>query len=336
MTITIGNDPETATLPDRIRHFPFPYTGDNYRYSANVEPARKVVETEAGAWGGTVVDVDEFYVSDLKLREEVLQRDPSRIATLPNMRPAVWDAITYLLPEIAESSPTTMSFQRDGDKCRWRNDLLNLDIEFTIGDDASLPTGDPLHFLGSQVQADLVFLDQRDKALWLDAGVVTFAADWSVGFDVGMNFTEIHSPVPRVNEEKIISRAEHFLMSLQPGEAFRRTNWTMSIDRRLDTSTETYPNWAGDRGTIALDPALPERVHLRVEVQHLIRLPHSGAILFPIRTYLLPLTDIAKVPVWRKRMGEVLAELPEDMAEYKGIIRYRKAASDWLLSGQAG
>lgn len=77
----------------------------------------------------------------------------------------MWDAITYLLPEIAESSPTTMSFQRDGDKCRWRNDLLNLDIEFTVGDDASLPTGDPLHFLGSQVQADLVFLDQRDKAL---------------------------------------------------------------------------------------------------------------------------------------------------------------------------
>jgi hypothetical protein len=30
-------------------------------------------------------------------------------------------------------------------------------------------------------------------------------------------------------------------------------------------------------------------------------------------------------------MGHVLAELPDDMAAYKGIIRYRKAASDWLL-----
>ena len=58
MTITIDNDLDAATLADRIRRFPFPYTSDNYRYSANVEPARKVVETDAGAWGGTVVDVD--------------------------------------------------------------------------------------------------------------------------------------------------------------------------------------------------------------------------------------------------------------------------------------
>lgn len=332
MSITIGNDPDTATLPDRISRFPFPYSGDNYRYSANVEAARKVVKTEAGAWGGTVVDVDEFYLSDLLLRDEVLDRDPSRIHVLPHMRPAVWDAITTLLPGMAEDNPATMSFHREGDSCRWRNTLQNLDIQFTVGDDESLPMG-PLRFLGSQIQDDIVFLDQRDKALWLDAGVVTFAADWSIGFDVGMNFTEIHHPVPRVNEEKIVSRAHHFLMSLQPGESYRRTNWTMTIDRRLDTSTETYPNWASDRSTIALDPALPNRVHLRVEVQHLIRLPHSGAVLFLIRSYLLPLSDIAKVPIWRKRMGEVLAELPEDLAEYKGIIRYRKAVSDWLLSG---
>ncbi|WP_082945135.1 DUF3445 domain-containing protein [Mycobacterium sp. 852013-50091_SCH5140682] len=333
MTITFDSDLDTATLPDRIRRFPFPYTGDKYRYSANVEPSRKLTETEAGGWGTTVVDVDEFYVEDLKLRAEVLQRDPSRINALPHMRPAVWDAITTLLPEMAEDNPDKMSWQRDGDHVRWRNTLLNLDIEFTIGDDASLPTGDPLDFLGSQIQDDIVFLEQRDKALWLDAGVVTFAADWSIGFDVGMSFTEIHGPVPRVKEEKIISRAQHFLMSLQPGESYRRTNWTMTIDRRLDTSTETYPNWAADRSTISTDPALPERVHLRVEVQQLIRLPRSGSILFLIRTYLLPLTDIAKVPAWRKRAGEVLAELPDDMAEYKGIIRYRKAASDWLLSG---
>jgi hypothetical protein len=64
----------------------------------------------------------------------------------------------------------------------------------------------------------------------------------------------------------------------------------------------------------------------------MIRLPHSGAVLFMIRSYLLPLRDIARVPVWRENMGRVLAELPDDMAEYKGIIHYRKAASDWLLA----
>lgn len=123
-------------------------------------------------------------------------------------------------------------------------------------------------------------------------------------------------------------------MRLQPGEKYRRTNWTMTVDRRLDTSTETYPQWAGDRSTVAADPDLPDRLHLRVEVQHLIRLPHSGAVLFLVRTHLLSLTDIALVPAWRERLGRVLAELPEDMAGYKGISRYRHAASAWLLAGR--
>lgn len=332
MSTTINDiNQDSAVLPERIRRFPFPFYADSYRYSANVEPARKEVETEVGAWGSTLLDVDEHYLNDLKERDGVLQRDPSRLAVLPNMRPAVWDAITTLLPAMAEDYPDTMSFQRQGDLCRWKNGLQDLEVEFTIGDDTSLPM-DPLRFLGSQIQDDIVFLDKREKALWLDAGLVTFAADWSIGFDVGMKFMEVHVPVPRVLEERVTTRAEAFLLNLQPGEQFRRTNWTMTVDRRLDTSTETYPNWAADRSAIVDDPDLPDRLHLRVEVQHMLCLPHTGTVLFLIRSYLLPLTDIAKVPAWRERLGHVLAELPEDMAEYKGIIRYRQAASDWLLA----
>ncbi|WP_258064650.1 DUF3445 domain-containing protein [Arthrobacter sp. ZGTC131] len=224
-----------------------------------------------------------------------------------------------------------MFFHREGNACRWQNTLQGLDLDFTFGDDGSLPMG-PLRFLGSQIQDDIAVLDQHEDALWLDAGLVTFAADWSFGFDVGMKFLEVHGPVPRVHEEQIIARAQQFLMRLQPGEKYRRTNWTMTVDRRLDTSTETYPEWARDRATVAEDPALPDRLHLRVEVQHLIRLPRPGAVLFLVRTHLLPLSDIARVPAWRERLGHVLAELPEDMAEYKGISRYRNAASAWLLA----
>lgn len=332
MSISIDQAPGTAVLPDRISRFPFPFIADTYRYSANVEPAHKTVQTPAGSWGGPLLDIDEHYLPDVRERDKVLDRDPSRLQVLPHMRPAVWDAVSTLLAALAKENPDTMSFHREGNLCRWRNALQDLEVQFTIGDDDSLPMG-PLRFLGSQIQDDMVLLDQREDALWLDAGLVTFAADWSLGFDVGMKFLEIHHPVPRIKEEQIISRAEQFLMRLQPGEQYRRTNWTMTVDRRLDTSTETYPDWAQDRSLIAEDPALPDRLHLRVEVQHLVRLPHSGALLFLVRTYLLPLSDIAQVPAWRENMGRVLAELPDDMAEYKGIARYRKAASDWLLAG---
>ncbi|MFK4299313.1 hypothetical protein ABH924_004494 [Arthrobacter sp. GAS37] len=321
-----------STLTPSVRRFPFPFREDSYRYSTNVEPAPQFVPTDAGGWGDRLIEIDPHYRSELEERAAILDRDPSRIAMLAHMGPAVWDTITTLLPVLAADYPDVMSFTREGRRCHWRNDLLGLDSDFVIGDASTLPM-EPLRFIASQIQDDIALLDQREGALWLDAGVITFAADWSLGFDVGMRFLEVHGPVPRVHEEQIITRAQQFLMRLQPGEKYRRTNWTMTVDRRLDTSTETYPEWGPDRLEVVDDPELPKRLHLRVEVQHLIRLPQSGAILFLVRTHMISLAEISAVPAWRQRLGRVLAELPEDMADYKGISRYRDAAASWLLGG---
>jgi hypothetical protein len=312
--------------------FPFPFPADSYRYSTNVEPARRRVATAAGSWGEQVIDVDAEYGAELALRREVLDRDPSRCQQLPHMRVAGWDALTTLLPELAAARPDAMSLDRDGDRWTWRNGLLGTTTTFTVGDDDSVPGG-PLRFLGSQVQEDVVLLDQREGSLWADAGLVTSAADWSMGFDVGMRFLEVHGPVPRVHEAGVVQRAEQFLMRLQPGQEFRRTNWTMTVDRRLDSSTETYAEWARDRRLVVTDPALPDRLHLRVEVQHLIRLGVSNAVCFLIRTHLLSLRELGTVPQWRHRLAAVLTELPDDMAEYKGLTRYRGAAATWLSAG---
>ncbi len=200
-----------------------------------------------------------------------------------------------------------------------------------IGDEQTLPA-EPLAYIASQVQDDIVLLDQRDGDLFADAGVVTFAADWSFGFDVGMTFLEIHGPVPRLRESGVITRAREFLMRLQPGETYRRTNWSMTVGRRLDVSTERSHEWGPDRTRIATvgDEDFGRLVHLRVEVQHLIRLPESGSICFLIRTYMLPLADIATVEPWRQRAATVLAELPDDIADYKGITAYRDRVVAWL------
>ncbi|MFC4002473.1 DUF3445 domain-containing protein [Prauserella oleivorans] len=322
-----------TALPARIAQFPFPFRADTYRYSTNVEPARVPVSTEAGEWGAAILHIDEHYKSELDERARILRGDPSRLDVLPHMRPACWDALLTCLRELAAQYPDVFSLQEDGADLVWRNDLLGVTQRFREGDDESLPGG-PLGFLGSQIQDDVVVLDQREGSLWADAGLVTFAADWSLRFDVGMRFLEVHGPVPRIHEEGVITRAEKFLMRLQPGQEYRRTNWTMSVGRRLDQSTELYPEWGRDRRIVAELPGdeLARQLHLRVEVQHLIRLGDSGALLFLIRTYLLSLAELAQVPQWRRRFGAVLAELPEDMADYKGLTRFRRRAADWLLA----
>ncbi|MEO5875279.1 MAG: DUF3445 domain-containing protein, partial [Streptosporangiaceae bacterium] len=312
----------TGTGSVNLARFPFPLTADVYRYSTNVEPARVFTETATGGWGDRVIDVDEHYRPELALRSRILARDPSRCTVLPHMRPAAWDALILILHELVVSCPEHMELRRDGSRWHWKNGLLGVEQSFVFGDEASLPC-DPLTFAGGQAQEDLVLLDQREGTLWADAGLVTFAADWSLNFVIGMPFLEIHGPVPRIREERVITRAEQFLLRLQAGADYRRTNWSMTVDRRLDTSTENSPEWARER-RLAVAAGQQDRLHLRVEVQHLIRLAGSGAILFLIRTYLAPLTEVARIPQWRHRFGRVLAELPQDMAEYKGLVRYRE------------
>lgn len=319
------------STPDLIHTFPFPFAADTYRYSTNVEPAGSTVATPVGRWGERVVDIDSEYEHELAERAAILANDPTRSAVLPHMRPACWDAMLTLMRELASGYPDSMSLRRQGIGWRWRNDKLGIEQDFIFGDDATLPA-EPLAYIAGQVQEDIVLLDQRDGDLFGDAGVVTFAADWSFGFDVGMTFLEIHGPVPRLRATGVITRAREFLMRLQPGETYRRTNWTLTIGRRLDVSTELYHEWGPDRTMIhgVSDEAFGRLVHLRVEVQHLIRLPESASICFLIRTYMLPLADIAAVEAWRVRTAAVLAELPEDIADYKGIIGYRDRAVQWL------
>ena len=323
----------SATVDPRlVERFPYPFVDDRYRYSTNVEPAGQGVPTAAGRWGDAVVDVDPEYRHELAERAAILAMDPGRHAVLPHMRQAAWDAMFTLMRELAAAQPESMRLTAlpDG-RWHWQNDLLEFDQTFVYGDEATLPC-EPLLYICGQVQEDVVLLDQRDEQLFADAGVVTFAADWSFGFDVGMSFLEIHGPVPRVRREGVITRAHEFIKRLQPHAPYRRTNWTLTIGRRLDVSTERYHEWGPDREMIQHvdDETFGRLVHLRVEVQHLIRLADSGAIMFLIRTYMLPLEEVAGVEPWRRRTAEVLAELPADIADYKGIIKYRDRAARWL------
>lgn len=315
-----------------LERFPFPFTAERYRYSANIEPASAPSRTLIGAYGHHLVDADRHYVEDLAERNLILTSDPTRYAALPHMRVASWDALVTLLDELAAADPTTFSLTRSNDgTLTWRNGLLGLERTFHYGDEESLGEP-PLVFAGRNIQEDVVLLDQRDHSLFVDAGIVTFAADWSFGFDVGMSYPEIHGPVPRVHAEGIVDRAHQFLKQLRPGDAYRRTNWTLTVDGRLDTSTERYDEWGLDRRSLHDGPVedVGHRLHLRVELQHMVRLRRSGAVMFLIRTYLLPFEAIATVPEWGSRLLDVLVELPDDIADYKGLALTRGPAIAWL------
>ncbi len=325
--------PKALTGPT-LERFPFPFEADRYMYSVNVEEAEQPHSNGVGDWGRHIYDIDEHYLVEVAERARILEADPARCQVLGHMRRAAWDVVEHATTALARDYPSHFTLRRDRDRCLWTNGLAGIEQAFTLGDDASLPR-EPFEWITRQLQEDIELLDQRNDDLFFDAGILTFGADWSLDFDLGMRFLDVHGPVPRVHEMGVLPRARMFLMRLPPGRPYRRTNWTMTVDRRLDTGTEVYPEWGPARASLRYEE-IGERLHLRVEVQHFVRLPRSNAIMFPIHTYLASLDRICEVPAWSRRLERVLAQLPDDLVDYKGLARYRDMAVAWLAERNAG
>lgn len=327
---TFRDDFVYSNSQQAIRRFPFPFADDTFMYSVNIEPH---LPGPPGSCCEFPIDIDEHYIAECRERAICLETTTDRYLALPHMLPAQWDVLELIMTSLARDYPEHFQLDRRGADWHWVNRPLELEQSFQFGNPATLPC-EPLEFITRQAQGDWCVLDQREGGLWLDAGMVTTQADWSLNFDLGMNFFEWHGPVPLAHELGVFDRALKFLMGLQLGHPVRRLNWTMTVNPRLDTSPEQYPHWGPDRIGVTAENA-GRLLHLRVELQALWRLPRSNGIVFSIRCYLMSLEELVTVPAWGRRMHSVLKNLHPALVDYKGLSRYRDAAVAWL-GGRSG
>ncbi len=322
---TFRDDYSFSNSPEAIKRFPFPFDKDSYMYAVNMEPHAPV---RPGSVYDVSFDVDEHYVSEMRDRALVLADDPLRCQSLPHMTLAGWDLLELIMVEKAKDYPDLFELHRDGDNWHWINKPMGIEERFTFGDETTLPYG-PMEYITRQAQGDFCVLDQREGNLWMDAGMVTTQADWSLDFDIGMNFFEWHAPVPLAHEMGIFQRALKFLTAVQIGAPARRLNWTMTVNPLLDTSPENYHKWGIQKTTLTKEN-IGAKQHLRVELQTFWRLPRSNALVFPIRCYLISLQDLVTQPKWGRRLHRVIRDLPEELATYKGFIANRPAILEYL------
>lgn len=322
---TFRGDYTYRNSPHAIRNFPFPFHQDQYMYSVNMEPHTKGAPDSAFE---NAFHIDEHYVAEMRDRAITLERDPGRCVSLPHMMDAEWDTLELIMESLSRDYPDLFALTKDGERWHWVNKPLGIEQSFTFGDAATLPCP-PFEYITRQCQGDFVIMDQRDNNLFADSGMITSQADWSLMFDAGMSFMEWHGPVPLAHELGVFERALKYLLMLQQSRPVRRLNWTMTINPRLDTSPETYPEWGPDRASVTPDN-VGDKVHLRVELQALFRLPRSNGMLFSIRGYLASMNELATYPRWAKRLHRVLSTLPNELAEYKGLVRYKPATIEFL------
>ncbi|UAL47336.1 DUF3445 domain-containing protein [Sutcliffiella horikoshii] len=299
-------------LTEEMKRFPYPFKGDTYRYSNN-----STLLTPPSS-----IDITEGYLKEIQLKRSLLSEHHSRcFQSFPHTNKAQWEALELVMTDLATYFPKNFSFKREGHNHIFINHLLQEEFEFKMGDETTLPN-EPLDFIGRHVQEDLILMMQRDGDLYLDAGQLCFPANWSLAFNHGMSFKNIHFPIPGFKEEGLDERILQFLLRLEVGNPWGRKNWSLMAGNRMDTSLETFDVWGKDRKKVTVDNA-GELVHLRVEVQKLFRLPRSNAILFTIHTHLLPLEKLIEIPEWRRQFYQILVELPSHIAEYKGISLYK-------------
>jgi hypothetical protein len=223
---TFFGDYTFKNSPRAIKRFPFPFPEDDYMYSVNMEPH---VPGRPGSVFEHTFDVDEHYVAEMRDRARVLRDDPLRCQSLPHMTLAGWDLLELIMESFARDYPQWFSLTKNGNQWHWINRPLNIDQKFTFLDESTLPYG-PMEYITRQAQGDFTLQDQRNDNLWIEAGMVTTQADWSLDFDIGMSFHEWHAPVPKAHEMGVFDRALKFLLQLQHGAPVRRFNWTMTVD----------------------------------------------------------------------------------------------------------
>jgi alpha-1,2-mannosyltransferase len=110
-----------------------------------------------------------------------------------------------------------------------------------------------------------------------------------------------------------------------------QNNYSIQVDSNLPWSysigSEDSPeiSWNTASKSIAI-----ANHHFRSERQTLRRLPRSGGVVFTIRTYFHPITEIIQEPYVPGRLASAIRSWGDDVARYKGRERYGDVLLEYL------
>ncbi|KAI2621807.1 mannosyl transferase [Hypoxylon sp. NC1633] len=192
---------------------------------------------------------------------------------------------------------------------------------------------DPMQTCARLVQDDLaIMIEKPDSQYYLLAGAVLLAGFWRLEDKYGMPLSEIHTSgdVPQYRE-KLEKGMMNFFRRLKPEEMVARNNYFLQVDDDLAWSwsigseDSTDVSWSTAEKNRAI-----QHHYFRSERQTLHRLPKSGGVVFTIRTYFHPITEIAQEDYVPGRLASAVRSWGDDVSRYKGKERYGEVLLEYL------
>ncbi|CAG8979036.1 hypothetical protein HYALB_00011606, partial [Hymenoscyphus albidus] len=194
---------------------------------------------------------------------------------------------------------------------------------------------DPMQMAARMVQDDLaIMFEKEDGQYYLLAGSILLAGFWRLEDKLGMCLSEIHTEgnVPGY-KTKLEKGMMNFFRRVQPNGPVQRNNYFLQVDSSLPWSSSIGPEDGSPskRGwyTAEKNKAI-EHHHFRSERQTLRRLPRSGGVVFTIRTYFHPITEICEEPYVPGRLASAVRSWGDDVSRYKGKEMYGGVLLEYL------
>jgi hypothetical protein len=158
------------------------------------------------------------------------------------------------------------------------------------------------------VADDLCIMENVDGEWILTGAVVCFPSRWSLRDKVGTTLDAIHTPVPGYDSQLAKPTRDYF-DRMSDAKLVWRLNWTLLDNAEL---FQPVPNRRPVHGD-------PSSWYFRVERQTLRRMPHSGAVLFTIRTYVTALDALLESQAEAgPLMLHAIESAPAETLDYKG------------------
>ncbi|KIW10576.1 hypothetical protein PV08_11540 [Exophiala spinifera] len=272
------------------------------------------------------IELDNHYprYHDDKARR-IIERGPKCCRTAPEALPAALELLEELSSYLPARYPTLYKRTETGILNLWSNEHV---------DTTSRPLPeDPMQSCARLVQDDLAIMIERpDGQYYLLAGAILLAGFWRLEDKLGMPLSEIHTSgdVPQYRE-KLEKGMMNFFRRLKPEELVARNNYFLQVDEDLAWS---HSIGSEDSDGISWNTAEKNRAiehhYFRSERQTLRRLPKSGGVVFTIRTYFHPITEIAEEDYVPGRLASAVRSWGSDVSRYKGKEKYEEVLLEYL------
>ncbi|KAJ4303719.1 hypothetical protein N0V90_002620 [Kalmusia sp. IMI 367209] len=192
---------------------------------------------------------------------------------------------------------------------------------------------DPMQMAARLVQDDLaIMFEKEDGQYYLLAGSILLAGFWRLTDKFGMPLSEIHTSgdVPGF-KDKLEKSMLNFFRRVQPENPVLRNNYFIQVDDDLAWSHSIGDEDSEGIGWFTAEKNKAIENHMfRSERQSLRRLPRSGGVVFTIRTYFLPITQICEEPYVPGRLASAVRSWGDDVSKYKGKERYQEVLLEYL------